>query len=35
MTGFKPFEYYSSKMEAEFLNELKLSTEFNDVTRKR
>jgi hypothetical protein len=32
MTGLKPFEYQSSKTEAEFFNEFKLSTEFNDVT---
>jgi hypothetical protein len=32
MTGLKPFEYQSSKTEAEFFNEFNLSTEFNDVT---
>ncbi|MBM7585650.1 uncharacterized protein JOC86_002192 [Bacillus pakistanensis] len=32
MVGLKPFEYQSSKSEAEFFNEFKLSTEFNDVT---
>jgi hypothetical protein len=32
MTGLKLFEYQSSKTEAEFFNEFKLSTEFNDVT---
>jgi Tfp pilus assembly protein PilV len=32
MVGLKPFEYQSSKTEAEFFNEFKLSTEFNDVT---
>jgi uncharacterized protein len=31
MVGLKPFEYQSSKTEAEFLNEFKLTTEFNDV----
>ncbi|MDQ6600983.1 hypothetical protein [Bacillus salipaludis] len=32
MVGLKPFEYQSSKTEAEFLNEFKLTTEFNDVS---
>jgi Tfp pilus assembly protein PilV len=32
MVGLKPFEYQSSKTEAEFFNEFKLSTEFNDVS---
>jgi type II secretory pathway pseudopilin PulG len=32
MVGLKPFEYQSSKTQAEFFNEFKLSTEFNDVT---
>jgi uncharacterized protein len=32
MVGLKPFEYQSSKTEAEFFNEFKLSTEFNNVT---
>jgi hypothetical protein len=32
MTGLKAFEYQSSKTEAEFFNEFKLSTEFNDIT---
>ncbi|MCP3742375.1 hypothetical protein [Rossellomorea sp. BNER] len=32
MVGLKPFEYQSSKNEAEFFNEFKLSTKFNDVT---
>jgi hypothetical protein len=32
MVGLKPFEYQSSKTKAEFFNEFKLSTEFNDVT---
>ncbi|USK35820.1 hypothetical protein LIT25_11245 [Bacillus sp. F19] len=31
MVGLKPFEYQSSKTEAEFFNEFKLSTEFNNV----
>jgi uncharacterized protein len=31
MVGLKPFEYQSSKTQAEFFNEFKLSTEFNDV----
>lgn len=31
MVGLKPFEYLSSKTEAEFFNEFKLTTEFNDV----
>ncbi|MGM0878417.1 MAG: hypothetical protein ACQEWV_27890 [Bacillota bacterium] len=31
MVGLKPFEYQSSKTEAEFLNEFKLTTEFNNV----
>jgi hypothetical protein len=32
MVGLKPFEYQSSKTEAQFFNEFKLSTEFNDVS---
>lgn len=32
MVGLKPFEYQSSKTEAEFLNEFELTTEFNDVS---
>ncbi|PEC50958.1 hypothetical protein COJ46_01645 [Bacillus sp. AFS077874] len=32
LVGLKPFEYQSSKTEAEFINEFKLSTDFNDVT---
>lgn len=32
MVELKPYEYQSSKTEAEFLNEFKLSTEFNSVT---
>ncbi|MBN8194192.1 hypothetical protein JI667_18840 [Bacillus sp. NTK074B] len=32
MVGLKPFEYQSSKTQAEFFNEFNLSTEFNDVT---
>lgn len=32
MVGLKPFEYQSSKTEAEFFNEFNLSTEFNSVT---
>lgn len=32
MVGLKPFEYQSSKTEAEFFNEFKLSTEFNAIT---
>jgi uncharacterized protein len=32
MVGLKPFEYQSSMNEAEFFNEFKLSTEFNDVS---
>jgi uncharacterized protein len=32
MVGLKPFEYQSSKTEAEFFNEFKLSTEFNNIT---
>jgi type II secretory pathway pseudopilin PulG len=32
MIGLKSFEYQSSRTEAEFFNEFKLSTEFNDVT---
>lgn len=32
MAGLKPFDYQSSKTQAEFLNEFKLSTEFNDIT---
>ncbi|MEH7375678.1 hypothetical protein [Neobacillus drentensis] len=32
MVGLKPFEYQSSKTDAEFFNEFMLSTEFNDVT---
>jgi uncharacterized protein len=32
MVGLKPFEYQSSKTEAEFFNEFKLNTEFNDVS---
>jgi uncharacterized protein len=32
MVGLKPFEYQSSKTEAEFFNEFNLSTEFNNVT---
>ncbi|MBO1000740.1 hypothetical protein IOC57_23740 [Bacillus sp. SD075] len=31
MVGLKPFEYQSSKTEAEFFNEFKLTTEFNKV----
>ena len=31
MVGLKPFEYQSSKTEAEFFNEFKLTTEFNNV----
>ncbi len=31
MVGLKPFEYQSSKSEAEFFNEFKLTTEFNNV----
>ncbi|QWC25150.1 hypothetical protein KJK41_22235 (plasmid) [Bacillus haikouensis] len=31
MVGLKPFEYQSSKTQAEFFNEFKLSTEFNEV----
>jgi hypothetical protein len=31
MIGLKPFEYQSSKTEAEFFNEFKLTTEFNGV----
>ena len=31
MVGLKPFEYQSSKPEAEFFNEFKLTTEFNNV----
>ncbi|MBT2688360.1 hypothetical protein J7I93_09215 [Bacillus sp. ISL-47] len=31
ITGLKPFEYQSSKTEAEFFNEFKLSTEYNDI----
>jgi len=34
MIGLKPFEYQSSKTEAEFFNEFKLTTEFNDVANK-
>ncbi|PGS49702.1 hypothetical protein [Bacillus sp. AFS041924] len=30
LEGLKPFEYKSSKTEAEFFNEFKLSTEFNN-----
>jgi hypothetical protein len=32
MVGLKPFEYQTSKTQAEFFNEFKLNTEFNDVT---
>ncbi|HEO2443884.1 hypothetical protein N0B30_23815 [Bacillus subtilis] len=32
MVGLKPFEYQSSKTEAEFFNEFKLSTEYNEVS---
>ncbi|MFB5197427.1 hypothetical protein ACE198_21390 [Neobacillus sp. KR4-4] len=32
MVGLKPFEYQSSKTEAEFFNEFKLTTEFNNVS---
>lgn len=32
MVGLKPFEYQSSKTEAEFFNEFNLSTEFNDLS---
>ncbi|PET74954.1 hypothetical protein CN514_05005 [Bacillus sp. AFS001701] len=32
LVGLKPFEYQSSKTEAEFFNEFKLSTEFNNVS---
>lgn len=32
MIGLKPFEYQYSKKEAEFLNEFKLTTEFNNVS---
>lgn len=32
LVGLKPFEYQSSKTEAEFFNEFKLSTEYNNVT---
>ncbi|KMY41491.1 hypothetical protein [Peribacillus loiseleuriae] len=31
MVGLKAFEYQSSKTEAEFFNEFKLTTEFNNV----
>jgi hypothetical protein len=31
MVGLKPFEYQTSKTEAEFFNEFKLTTEFNNV----
>ncbi|MGM0875394.1 MAG: hypothetical protein ACQEWV_11450 [Bacillota bacterium] len=31
MVGLKPFEYQSPKTEAEFFNEFKLTTEFNNV----
>ena len=31
MVGLKPIEYQSSKTEAEFFNEFKLTTEFNNV----
>jgi uncharacterized protein len=31
MVGLKPFEYQSSKTEAEFFNEFKLTTEFKNV----
>lgn len=31
LVGLKPFEYQSSKMESEFFNEFKLTTEFNNV----
>jgi hypothetical protein len=31
MVGLKPFEYQYSKTEAEFFNEFKLTTEFNNV----
>ncbi|MGE6717479.1 hypothetical protein ACQKGD_08855 [Peribacillus frigoritolerans] len=31
MVGLKPFEYQISKTEAEFFNEFKLTTEFNNV----
>lgn len=32
MTGLKPFEYQHTKTEAEFINEFKLTTEFNNVS---
>lgn len=32
MVGLKPFEYQSSKTEAEFFNEFNLSTEYNEVS---
>ncbi len=32
IAGLKSFEYQDSQTEAEFFNEFKLSTEFNDVT---
>ncbi|QKE76019.1 hypothetical protein HPK19_24710 (plasmid) [Arthrobacter citreus] len=32
LVGLKPFEYQSSKTEAEFFYEFKLSTEFNNVS---
>ncbi|MGE6718317.1 hypothetical protein ACQKGD_13205 [Peribacillus frigoritolerans] len=32
MMELKPFEYQSSKTEAEFFNEFKLTTEFNNVS---
>lgn len=31
MVGLKPYEYQSSKTEAEFFNEFKLTTKFNNV----
>ncbi|MFY0784011.1 hypothetical protein AB1K18_27665 [Peribacillus simplex] len=31
MVGLKPFEYQTSKTEAEFFNKFKLTTEFNNV----
>jgi uncharacterized protein len=31
MIGLKPFEYQSSKTENEFINEFKLTTEYNNV----
>ncbi|MFF3024461.1 hypothetical protein ACFVRR_17695 [Gottfriedia sp. NPDC057948] len=32
LVGLKPFEYQSTKTDAEFFNEFKLSTEFNNVS---